>query len=314
MKIRNIFSRRNKQLPNEIQLNFMTFPEKLRIQILHIVNDFFETIQDSYVRSNVFKDVIKVINHEYGSSIQEERHLIREFMASGDILFLIDFVELIFGEIEELFVVHKKVSPKDSQEAQVGTKLMAMFAAIPNEAIKDAIEELNTRLKDNNVGYRYEAGQVIKFESEYAHTQVTVPAIKLLQNAAYAGANDEFMRAHDHHMHGRNQECITECLKAFESTMKCICEKRKWKYDKDRDTSQKLIAICFKHRLFPEYLQIQLGSLRSLLESGVGTIRNKLGGHGQGKNIRTVDDNIANYALSLCAANIVFMINAEASL
>ena len=46
----------------------------------------------------------------------------------------------------------------------------------------------------------------------------------------YAGANDEFLRAHEHYRHKRHKECLNECLKAFESMMKAICKKRRWPY------------------------------------------------------------------------------------
>jgi len=63
--------------------------------------------------------------------------------------------------------------------------------------------------------------------------------------------------------------------------------------------------------LVPNYLQSQLTSLRSLFESGVPTIRNKLGGHGQGTISTKVDDSVASYALHLAASNIVFFAQLE---
>jgi hypothetical protein len=45
-----------------------------------------------------------------------------------------------------------------------------------------------------------------------------------------------------------------------------------------------------------------------LLESGIPTIRNKLGGHGQGQVPQRVDDEITRYALNLTGTNIIFLV------
>lgn len=58
-------------------------------------------------------------------------------------------------------------------------------------------------------------------------------------------------------------------------------------------------------------MQSHVSALRSLLESGVPTIRNKLGGHGQGEEIRHVSQHHASYALHLTASNILFLSDME---
>jgi hypothetical protein len=54
-----------------------------------------------------------------------------------------------------------------------------------------------------------------------------------------------------------------------------------------------------------------LVALRSTLESGVPTARNKLGGHGQGTEVVEVPEHIVSYALHLTASAIVFLAEAE---
>jgi len=92
--------------------------------------------------------------------------------------------------------------------------------------------------------------------------------------------------------------------------MKAICEKQEWTYDQ-KNTAKKLINICFEKGLIPNYLQSQFSSIRSLLGSGVPTVRNKLGGHGQGVVDIQVNESIAAYALHLTASNIVFLAKLE---
>jgi hypothetical protein len=119
------------------------------------------------------------------------------------------------------------------------------------------------------------------------------------------------MRAHERYRHRRHKECLSECLKAFESTMKVICSRRRWAYDKDKATSSTLIDICFNNGLIPKYLQTEFTSLASLLKAGLPTVRNKRGGHGQGEEVVDVPPFLASYALHLTAANILLLSEAE---
>lgn len=54
-------------------------------------------------------------------------------------------------------------------------------------------------------------------------------------------------------------------------------------------------------------MQNQFSSLRILLESGVPTIRNKEGGHGQGDEVTNVPEHLASYTLHLTASNLLFL-------
>lgn len=56
-----------------------------------------------------------------------------------------------------------------------------------------------------------------------------------------------------------------------------------------------------------------MGAVRSLLESGVPTIRNKLGGHGQGTDSIVVPEYFARYALNLTASSILLVAEADAA-
>jgi hypothetical protein len=178
--------------------------------------------------------------------------------------------------------------------------------------IDDAILELNQRFKEHGVGYQFESGEIIRVDSEFLHTKVVKPTLSLLIDKEYQGANQEFLSAHKHYRHGRHEECLVDLLKAFESTMKIICKKRGWT-TQPKDTASKLINILFQNNLLPSYLESEITCLRTLLESGVPTLRNKNAGHGQGAEIRTVPEYLARYALNLTASNILFLIEAESA-
>jgi hypothetical protein len=178
----------------------------------------------------------------------------------------------------------------------------------------EAIAELNFRFFEHGIGYQFESGEIIRVDSKIAHAEIIKPALQtLFSDKAYAGANDEFLKAHEHYRHGRYKECLNECLKSFESTMKAICKRQKWQYN-ELDTAKKLIDTCFQNNLIADYLQQHFSSLRSGLESGIPTVRNRLAGHGQGTEQVNVPAYISQYLLNLTATSILMLCEAEATL
>ena len=133
------------------------------------------------------------------------------------------------------------------------------------------------------------------------------PALQLLEATHYAGANQEFRKAHKHYRHHRYGEAINECLKSFESTLKVIFKKRQWPFDEKKATANKLLQIVFEQELVPTYLQSEFNGLRAVLESGVPTIRNEESGHGAGEEPRHIPEHLAAYVIHLTAAAIVFI-------
>jgi len=215
------------------------------------------------------------------------------FLQQTDVEIQIDIIELLFRKID-LFV---RASPG----------YFALNSINPDEAI----DELNSRFKEHGLGYEYAAGQIIRIDSKLLHQEVIKPVLLFLQNAKFKGANEEFLSAHSHFREGKHKECLNDCLKAFESTLKIICGKRKWPF-KTTDTAKRLLEIVFEKELIPSFLQSHFIGLRTTLESGIPTVRNKLGGHGQGAESVEVPDYIAGYALHLTAANILLLAKADA--
>jgi hypothetical protein len=176
--------------------------------------------------------------------------------------------------------------------------------------VDEAVNECNHRFKEHRVGFQLVDGQILKIDDDFTHQQLTLPALKLLEQDFLKGANEEFLSAFEHYRHGRYKECLNDCLKAFESTMKAICHKRKWPYNQN-DPAKTLIGICEKNNLFPVFMESHLAGLRTTLESGVPTARNKMGGHGQGAMQITVSPQFATYILNLTASNLRFLAASE---
>ena len=297
MAIFDLFSKRQKRLKGELPeiYQFDDIPHPLRIQIVKIIDDAIGMESYSSTTNEDYKFIHDALCREYGLF---DLHHSRTFKESVFNFFLeINAIEKAIDVIELSMKYIDKIVRNRGLFAGTDRKLNA----------DEAIEELNERFKEAGVGYQFEAGEIVKMDSSFIHSEIVKPTISLLWNKTFHGANDEYMKAHEHYRHGRNKEAIAECLKAFESTIKIICKEKGWVFQ-ESDTSKTLILICFNNGLIPSYLQSQFTSLRNLLESGIPTIRNKVGSHGQGQNKVTAEDNLVRYALNLTSSNIIFLV------
>lgn len=308
MKVVNIFSKRQKQLRGEVPdvYQYETIPETLRNQVIYIWEDVFGEPYHSpfgglaYYEgtTDAYKHIRNVLLREYGKrSLGNPRDSIVEsvhnfFLGTENAENAIDVIELSFRCIDNYV--------RNNAHRFGNSKIP------PDEAIA----ELNYRFREHGVGYRYESGQIIRVDSEFTHSEVVKPALLMLSDPMYEGASAEFLKAHEHYRAGSYKECMNECLKAFESCIKAICERRGWDYN-ETDTIKRLIAIVFDKELIPDFMQSHFSGLRSTLEAGVPTIRNRLSGHGRGTEEVPVPEYMAAYALHLTASNILLLAKAN---
>ena len=180
----------------------------------------------------------------------------------------------------------------------------------PNDKFRNAISELNYRFREHGIGYQLDSDKLIRVDSEFVHAEVVKPTLVLLHESAFHGASEEFLKAHEHYRAGRYPEAIAASLNAFESTMKTVCDLRQWSYPSNA-TARVLIDTVFKNGLIPAEMVSEFTALRSTLESGLPTIRNRAGGHGQGKDPVQIPSHLASYAIHLAAANILFLVQSH---
>lgn len=177
----------------------------------------------------------------------------------------------------------------------------------------EAIVEINARLLEHGIGYQYLGGKVVKLDSQFAHAQIVVPALALLNAEGFDGPADEFIKAFDHYRHGRAKEAVADALKSFESTMKAICAVRRWQHPANA-TARPLIEILIKSGLIPPGMESHFTALRAALESGLPTLSNSTSRHGQGPTPKEVPPHLVGYALHLAASNIIFLVEAHKAL
>ena len=305
MSLFDLFSKRQRRIRGDVPdvYAYDALPQPLRVQIIHILTDAFgEDPYGGHQAIDSYKFANDTLCREYGvfelvkRSDSAKASVFNFFLAEESVERALDVVELCFKLVNTYVRTEYKYT--NSPE----------YKCAPDEALS----ELNARFREHGVGYQFESNELIRIDSEFLHSEAVKPVLSFLRDKNYQGANDEFLRAHEHYRHGRHKECLVEALKSFESTMKTICMKRKWTVQAN-DTAKNLIAVCFSNGLLPSYLESQLASLRSLLESGVPTVRNKVGGHGQGTAVKSVPAYVAGYGLHLTASSILFLVQAEAA-
>ena len=143
--------------------------------------------------------------------------------------------------------------------------------------------------------------EFIKKDSQFTHASIVQPCLDVLTNPVFAVANQEMLDAFAKYRHGDFDGAITSCGAAFESVLKTIGDKKKWKYDHDKDTCAKLVDACYQNNLFPSfYVEVF---------KQVGTVRNKLGdAHGRGPApAYTVGQEHVEHLIQLVAAHIVLL-------
>lgn len=310
MAIHDLYSKRLKRKRGETPeiYTYDSLSQELIVQLFHIFDDGLGNGKHNRrddIRK-VWMDIVSTLNREYGSftlaRFSHDRYSTHydefyHFMFSEqNVDRLIDGVELALGAMNTI-----------AREAYYGGQYNN------DEKIDSLVDEANQRFKEHGFGYRFSESLIVRIDSEYIHAEVTKPVLSLLQGEWCAGAEEEFYRAHEHYRHGNFKETLNECLKAFESILKSVCNKRGWVIS-DRATASSLIQACLDNGLIPGFWQSHFSSLKSLLESGIPTGRNKMSGHGQGATPTEVPRHIVSYMLNMTAACLLFICEAEEDL
>jgi hypothetical protein len=310
MSVFETYSKRQKRLANAGKQDVYQYddlPNAFRVQVIHIwrsaIGRYYNQHGNATAATEVWDGIHSVLAREYGvfvlsrssSSASTQSAVCENFLLEADTAGVLDIVELSFIAINGLV---RQWGPDQRYSAGV--------SQTPN----DAIEELNVRFREHGLGYQFLGGKLVRVDSQFLHAEVLKPALGLLNSGGFDGPADEFIHAFEHYRHGSYKEAVVEALKAFESTMKAICESREWPYPATA-TAKQLMEVLFNNGLVPPMLECHFTNLRVAMESGLPTVRNKTSGHGQGATPIQIPAHFAAYALHLAATNIVFLVEAH---
>ena len=312
MPIFDTFAKRMKRIRDAgkpVIYKYDELPQPLRVQIAHILRDTIEEIQYGPKPKHIGVGRIDEMWRLIHNAVAKERG---EFVLGNKKLHN-GYYDLCTSFLLEESDFEQVMSLVGIAFEFMDLRLMTAFNHRDRQLIDGAIAELNQRFQEHSIGWQYQAGQIVRVDSQYLYAETVDAAVSLLHDAGFKGPLDEFMEAHKHYREGNSKAAIVSANNAFESTMKAICDKRGWGYDKDRATAKSLIDTLFSNGLIPSSMQSHFAGLRTTLEGGLPTARNTTSGagHGQGAEPVDVPQHIVSYALHLAATNIVFLIESH---
>ncbi|MBR0828994.1 hypothetical protein JQ596_26005 [Bradyrhizobium manausense] len=313
MAVWELYSKRRKKELGQLAdvFTYDSIPAALRTQVVHMWNDAIgveyrsgdaetRTIQNTYL------EIAQILRREYGlfrlsnsrdplDKREARDDLVGWFLKEQDNGRILDAIELTFRIIEVYCGEDHYLYGRKNREIADGI-----------------VEELNTRFKEHGVGYQFTEGKLLRVDSMLVHSEVVIPALALLHGEHLAGAQEEFLSAFEHYRHGKKEEALVDACKSFESTMKAICDKQGWAYDKNKASASDLVNICLSNALIPSFWQGHFAALRTVLQSGIPTARNRQAGHGSGTQARPEPpDELVAYVLHMTASTILFLSESE---
>jgi len=206
----DLFSKRQRVLEGKVTdvFTYDEIPRQLRMQILYIVADALGHDNGSGNESGEVYDAIHgLLCREYGlptlggpSVVHENcENRLRQFVGTATTSEVLDAVEACFRAIDNF-------ARRQNAAYYLGSVMTA----------DEAISELNERFRWHGVGYQFESGRIVRVDSQFLHSSAIKPALSLLHDKRYAGANSEFLKAFEDYRKGDTKGCLNECLKARE--------------------------------------------------------------------------------------------------
>jgi len=186
--------------------------------------------------------------------------------------------------------------------------LIVLFLNVKNDDKKEIIVSLNKILYKHSLGYQIDIikDQIIRVDSTHVYEETIQNVFLLLSNIQFKNVDDEYRKAYEELKDGNYEGVLVEANKAFESTMKIICDLKEYGLPKKHNASA-LIAHLRSNSFIENFQDEKFNGLAKTLQSPSIT-RNNQGGHGQGRKKRELSVMYAEYALQVTASSILLLI------
>jgi hypothetical protein len=183
-----IYSKRRRrelgQMPDIVQ--YEVLPKEFRVQVHYVLNDALgnkEQWKQSERVRDVYRSIVDILLREYGQlsllggSGWDTYEELRIFLQNCS-------TEQAFDVIEIGFRAADLVARKDSYIVPGMSR---------HQEVDEAIDELNARFKEHAIGYQFESGEIIRTDSKLLHQEAVRPALQLLSDPTFQGAEEEFV-------------------------------------------------------------------------------------------------------------------------
>jgi len=294
----DVFSRRQAQNPKPVA----PLTPEFRNRVIMLCAETFGSGRDSYP-NNFWDEIHDKLRYLVGRpQLTQDRYVNTRFDDTTTFLLqctdahMLDFIEFIFQT--------QNYWHQTEDKTVLITSLNHIFLAddLPY-AITGFVWETRKQFfygteRDAQVIVSYP--KVIRRDDQVTHVWTIEPTLTLLKEEHFTSANKEFLEALEDYRKGNYGDCLTKCCSAFESTMKIICDRKKWTPQNDQARGL-LLTILQESGLEQNYFEQPL--------LNIATLRNKLSkAHGAGTQQRQVPQHVAKYAINATAAAILLLV------
>ena len=229
--IKELYSKRfkeNKRAEIPDSLEYERFSPEFRRQIIYLLeqltvgmcgqpplynNDFFTQIQE----------IVYTLREEYGKDHLTYSYLSESHYTSKG--------RESFRELEN-FIRDENFSKTeqclDAIELIFGNRIIGFGEdnkKYYSQLYDKAIDKLNQRFREHNLGYRFAGNSIVRSDSEVSFQNINKPALNLLQEAEFTIVNRKYADVLQLHRKGDYRKVIAECRIIYESLLKHIIEK-----------------------------------------------------------------------------------------
>lgn len=191
--MRDIYSKRNKKATEKLVYDIID--EKLRVQIVRTWLKFFNQYKDD-ITEPLWKVINRIICDEHGKHtlVKETAYRFKERFKCQHYFENLKTIEESFDVIEIVF------------RAILGFPEMVDESTQPQHSPEEIINELNDRFRENDFGYEFSNGRIVRIDNNLLHQNIINQTIHLTNDPLFSNANEEFISALDHLKHRRNKE------------------------------------------------------------------------------------------------------------
>jgi hypothetical protein len=164
--------------------------------------------------------------------------------------------------------------------------------------------EINSAFREEGCPWLMTDGAFFRVDSEFLASQVLDRSQELMRAEGFLGALDEFTEARNDLVAGDGKGAIHNACKSFESTLKTVL-------GVDEGNASKLLERIEGSGVLDEVPLTARKAISTSVLMALPTLRNKLGGHGQGSDRIDVPSHYAALAVHLAGAFSLFVISSH---
>lgn len=227
--IKELYSKRLKEkerTETPEPLEYESFTPEFRRQILYLLEELAEGLGIHFPRRNnpfyiqIYKTV-RTLREEYGKDYLSYRFPSESNMPKRyeSFLELKDFIRFeSFSKTEQCLDAVELIF-------KYPILLRGERKEYYSQLYDKAIDKLNQRFQEHNLGYRFAGDSIVRLDSEVSFQNIYKPVLNLLQEAEFTKVNREYADVLQLHRKGDYKKVVAECRIIYESLLKHIIER-----------------------------------------------------------------------------------------